>query len=82
MIMMFVGSSTVAKIPLQEGMLITGEIMHVYGGEYMGNLCTFQFSCEPETSLKNKILTWKEGRREGRRQGSGWGFLLPLLFLL
>jgi len=30
-------------------MLITGEIMHVYGGN-MGNLCTFQFSCEPETS--------------------------------
>ena len=58
-------------------MLITGEIMHVYGGEYMGNLCTFQFSCEPETSLKNKILTWKEGRREGRKARKWVGFFTP-----
>lgn len=28
MIMMFVGSTTIAKILLWEGMLITGEIMH------------------------------------------------------
>lgn len=40
MIMMFLGSSTVAKIPLQEGMLITGKLC-IYGGrEYMENIST------------------------------------------
>lgn len=34
--MMFVGSSTVAKIPLQEGMLITGEIIHIWGYRVYG----------------------------------------------
>ena len=40
MIMMFVGSTTVAKMLLWEGMLVTGEIMHIQGyGVHEKYLC-------------------------------------------
>lgn len=47
------GSSTVTNVPLRWGMLVMGEAIHVWGTEYIRNLCNSFF--EPKAALESKV---------------------------